>query len=163
MDTTLDVRLILLVTWLPVCSRVWPDGVQASIVYPPNVPSILIKYLIVCLSVRNIILLMCDNYQSFSSNILHKGKITIALLIQYLNKNYFIFLLVLGVFTEYNHWWVVPVFACHIGAVAGAWLYYLAVEINWPEEEEKYDSVGTGSQNTADYRNYDYGYCKGFV
>ena len=58
---------------------------------------------------------------------------------------------------------MVPVFACHIGAVAGAWLYYLAVEINWPEEEEKYDSVGTGSQNTADYRNYDYGYCKVFV
>jgi len=39
-----------------------------------------------------------------------------------------------GVFTEYNHWWVVPVVACHVGAIAGAWAYYLAVEINWPEE-----------------------------
>ena len=51
-----------------------------------------------------------------------------------------------GVFTEYNHWWIVPVIACHAGAVAGAWLYYLAVEVNWPDEDEKYDSVGTGSQ-----------------
>ena len=42
-----------------------------------------------------------------------------------------------GVFTEYNHWWIVPVVACHVGALAGAWLYYLAVEINWPLEEEE--------------------------
>ena len=42
-----------------------------------------------------------------------------------------------GVFTEYNHWWIVPVIACHVGAIAGAWLYYLAVELNWPEEEEE--------------------------
>ena len=54
-----------------------------------------------------------------------------------------------GVFTEYNHWWIVPVIACHAGAVAGAWLYYLAVEVNWPDEDEKYDSVGTGSQEGA--------------
>ena len=26
--------------------------------------------------------------------------------------------------------------ACHLGALAGAWLYYLAVEINWPDLEE---------------------------
>ena len=42
-----------------------------------------------------------------------------------------------GVFTEYNHWWIVPVIACHVGALAGAWVYYLAVEINWPLEEEE--------------------------
>ena len=57
-----------------------------------------------------------------------------------------------GVFTEYNHWWVVPVIACHVGALAGAWIYYLAVEINWPleeEEEENYDSVGASSEETA--------------
>ena len=42
-----------------------------------------------------------------------------------------------GVFTEYNHWWVVPVIACHVGAVVGAWLYYLAVEINWPDDEDE--------------------------
>ena len=41
-----------------------------------------------------------------------------------------------GVFTQYNHWWIVPVIACHVGALAGAWCYYLAVEINWPTEEE---------------------------
>jgi len=40
-----------------------------------------------------------------------------------------------GVFTEYNHWWIVPVIACHAGAVAGAWLYYLAVEVNWPDDD----------------------------
>lgn len=50
-----------------------------------------------------------------------------------------------GVFTEYNHWWVVPVIACHVGAVAGAWLYYLAVEINWPEEEEKMNGRRLGN------------------
>ena len=55
-----------------------------------------------------------------------------------------------GVFTEYNHWWIVPVIACHVGALAGAWVYYLAVEINWPlEEEENYDSVGPGSEETG--------------
>ena len=55
-----------------------------------------------------------------------------------------------GVFTEYNHWWIVPVLACHVGALAGAWVYYLAVEVNWPlEEEENYDSVGAGSEETG--------------
>ena len=55
-----------------------------------------------------------------------------------------------GVFTEYNHWWIVPVIACHVGALAGAWVYYLAVEINWPtEDEENYDSVGAGSEETG--------------
>ena len=49
-------------------------------------------------------------------------------------------------FSAYNHWWVVPVIASHAGAVAGAWLYFLAVEMNWPAEE-KYDSVGTNSQD----------------
>ena len=49
--------------------------------------------------------------------------------------------------------------ACHLGALAGAWLYYLAVEINWPDlDEEKYDSVAGGSQNTAEYRGYDFGH-----
>ena len=47
-----------------------------------------------------------------------------------------------GVFTEYNHWWIVPVIACHVGALAGAWLYYLAVEINWPLEEEEEKLTG---------------------
>ena len=36
--------------------------------------------------------------------------------------------------------------ASHAGAVAGAWLYYAAIEMNWPAEE-KYDSVGTNSQD----------------
>ena len=32
--------------------------------------------------------------------------------------------------------WIVPVIACHLGALAGAWTYYLAVEVNWPDLEE---------------------------
>ena len=57
-----------------------------------------------------------------------------------------------AVFSAYNHWWVVPVIASHAGAVAGTWLYYLAVERHWPPEE-KYDSVGTNSQDNTD-NNY---------
>ena len=57
--------------------------------------------------------------------------------------------------------WIVPVVACHLGAVAGAWTYYLAMELNWPDlEEESYDSVAAGSQNTAEYRGYDFGHPK---
>ena len=58
-----------------------------------------------------------------------------------------------GVFTEYNHWWLVPVIACHVGAIAGAWLYYLAVELNWPEETEDLEKagrrVGNGVERSA--------------
>jgi len=42
----------------------------------------------------------------------------------------------LEVFTFYNHWWVVPIIATHVGAIIGAWIYYIAVEINWPKEDE---------------------------
>ena len=28
-------------------------------------------------------------------------------------------------FTGYNHWWLVPVTACHVGGVLGALLYWL--------------------------------------
>ena len=46
-----------------------------------------------------------------------------------------------------------PVIACHLGALAGAWIYYLAVELNWPEEtEENYDSVGAGSEEAGHYQ-----------
>jgi len=40
------------------------------------------------------------------------------------------------VFTINYHWWVVPIFATHIGGVLGAWVYYLAIELNWPVEVE---------------------------
>ena len=33
-------------------------------------------------------------------------------------------------FSYYHHWWIVPVIATHAGAVAGAWIYYLAIEVN---------------------------------
>ena len=51
-----------------------------------------------------------------------------------------------SVFTASGHWWVVPVLACHAGAVAGAWLYFLLVEMNYTEvakEEPKLDSRKT--------------------
>ena len=34
-----------------------------------------------------------------------------------------------GVFSYYHHWWIVPVIATHAGAVAGAWIYYLAIGV----------------------------------
>jgi len=47
-----------------------------------------------------------------------------------------------AVFTSYYHWWLVPVVACHIGAIAGAWIYYLAVEMNWPRDAEEEEEDG---------------------
>lgn len=63
-----------------------------------------------------------------------------------------------GVFTEYNYWFVVPIFACHLGAVAGAWSYYLAIESNWPDNAEDEDEVEKKEKiengNTGKGRNY---------
>ena len=34
----------------------------------------------------------------------------------------------LDVFTKPNYyWWIVPVVTSHVGAVLGAWIYYLAI------------------------------------
>ena len=33
----------------------------------------------------------------------------------------------LDVFTYSYHWWVVPILATHVGAILGAWIYYLAI------------------------------------
>jgi len=52
-----------------------------------------------------------------------------------------------GVFTYYHHWWIVPIVATHAGAVAGAWIYYLAIEVNWPPEE--YEGESDGGKVTA--------------
>jgi len=42
----------------------------------------------------------------------------------------------LDVFTSPTyHWWLVPILASHTGAILGAWLYYLAIEINFPPSE----------------------------
>jgi len=47
------------------------------------------------------------------------------------------------VFSFYNQWWIVPILATHAGAIIGAWVYYIAVEINWPpEEEEEVEETG---------------------
>jgi len=58
------------------------------------------------------------------------------------------------VFTSYFHWWVVPVFATHIGAIAGAWMYYLCIEMNWPkdtecESEDQYSKSSPAGANGA--------------
>jgi hypothetical protein len=53
----------------------------------------------------------------------------------------------LEVFTYYNHWWVVPIVATHVGAIIGAWLYYLAVG-GWagrqPAHPEPRDQLAEG-------------------
>ena len=33
----------------------------------------------------------------------------------------------LDVFTYSYHWWLVPILATHVGAILGAWIYYLAI------------------------------------
>lgn len=39
-------------------------------------------------------------------------------------------------FQNYSWWWI-PVVGPHIGAVLGAWVYWLLVEMHWPEDEEE--------------------------
>jgi len=65
-----------------------------------------------------------------------------------------------GVFTYPTPaWWLLaPMLATHVGAVAGAWLYRLMVELHWPDQ--RYDSVGTGGSDSqaSQYRQYENGY-----
>ena len=35
------------------------------------------------------------------------------------------------VFSFYNQWWIVPILATHLGAILGAWIYYIAVGGIW--------------------------------
>ena len=61
-------------------------------------------------------------------------------------------------FIEFLHRWLVPILATHVGALAGAWLYYLAVEANWPAEgdtveAEAVDQVGSWSSNVTIYKH----------
>lgn len=42
----------------------------------------------------------------------------------------------IGSFQNYSWWWI-PVVGPHIGAVLGAWVYWLLVEMHWPEDEEE--------------------------
>ena len=39
------------------------------------------------------------------------------------------------VFTAYSHWWFVPLLSCHLGAILGAGVYLLLVELHWPRQE----------------------------
>ena len=36
------------------------------------------------------------------------------------------------VFSAYNHWWIIPLFSCHMGAILGAVVYLALVELHWP-------------------------------
>ena len=36
------------------------------------------------------------------------------------------------VFSAYNHWWIIPIFSCHMGAILGALLYLALIELHWP-------------------------------
>ena len=40
------------------------------------------------------------------------------------------------VFTGYTHWWIVPVLACHAGALLGASLYWLLLTTEVTEVTE---------------------------
>jgi len=40
------------------------------------------------------------------------------------------------VFSFYSQWWIVPVIATHVGAIVGAWMYFLCIEMNWPKDVE---------------------------
>ena len=55
-------------------------------------------------------------------------------------------------FTDYNYWCVVPVLACHVGAVAGAWAYYLAIMNNWAEDDKEKE-VPAKKEKNGDARN----------
>ena len=53
-------------------------------------------------------------------------------------------------FTDYNYWCVVPVIACHVGAVAGAWAYYLAIMNNWVEDDKEKEEPAKKEKNGDD-------------
>ena len=55
-------------------------------------------------------------------------------------------------FTDYNYWCVVPVLACHVGAVAGAWAYYLAIMNNWAEDDKEKE-IPAKKEKIGDARN----------
>jgi len=56
------------------------------------------------------------------------------------------------VFSFYSHWWVVPVVATHIGAIVGAWMYFLCIEMNWPREttfvDEEFSKASPGVKSS---------------
>jgi len=58
----------------------------------------------------------------------------------------------LDVFTKPSYyWWIVPVITTHIGAILGAWIYYLAIEINWPppESSEQVNGLDMGQMKAG--------------
>lgn len=60
-------------------------------------------------------------------------------------------------FMEYNYFWV-PVVACHVGSILGAWIYRLFIELHWPNEQYNDGPDGSGqqgeSENLTDGQNF---------
>ena len=63
-----------------------------------------------------------------------------------------------GVFTGYNHWWLVPVTACHVGGVLGAFLYWLLLSKEGQQsggqhtvEEDFMKEAGLAELSTSNY------------
>ena len=44
-------------------------------------------------------------------------------------------------FTGYNHWWLIPLVSCHLGALLGAGLYVVMIELHWPPETPHQDDI----------------------
>lgn len=55
-----------------------------------------------------------------------------------------------SVFSFSNQWWLVPILATHIGAVLGAWAYYLAIEHHWQKEDIEDSDEGETDTEEAD-------------
>ena len=59
------------------------------------------------------------------------------------------------VFTGYNHWWLVPIIACHVGGLLGALLYWLLLRTEGGQhtvrEEFFMKEAGLAELSTANY------------
>ena len=61
-------------------------------------------------------------------------------------------------------WWLVPILATHLGAVLGAWTYYLAIELHWTkadeadldddDEDEEAEPLHVTNGHKAGFNNY---------
>ena len=53
------------------------------------------------------------------------------------------------VFTLYPHWWLVPVLACHGGALLGAGAYLLLVQLHHPQQQQQQQQEEVQQQSEA--------------
>jgi len=50
------------------------------------------------------------------------------------------------VFSYGDQWWIVPVLATHVGAVLGAWLYYITIELHWSADGNESEDAESDSE-----------------